>query len=127
MNKLNSATQEASQRLVDAGIVLETEKSWIYARHIALKSAPSSWMLYNSDSLLSVTAIEKRPSCVIPAPSMAEVCRELPEDDEELIELISKYNDFWIPGTMTLAKSIIRLFRDVDALIDFLIWVRIKK
>src|SRR5574343_117462 len=68
MNPLNYASLEASKRLVDAGIVLETEKCW---RFTSYNKAPF------------VTGVEPgRFSTDIPDPCMAEVWRELPESIE---------------------------------------------
>ena len=68
MNPLNYATLEASKRLVDAGIVLETEKV-----HFQIGDV---WFL--RDRMCAGSNLIPSKIC-IPAPSMAEVWRELPE------------------------------------------------
>ncbi len=65
MNPNNYASLEASKRLVEAGIVIETEAVWRHKRD-------------KTGYYLSRKALYHRPSD-IPAPSMAEVWRELPE------------------------------------------------
>ncbi len=115
MNQLNYATLEASKRLVDAGIVLETETVWRKNRDLRVE--PGYY--------LTRKALYHRKTD-IPAPCMAEVWRELPSDDWELYQLIRKYLmfrglDF---EDYSVAMELIRIARSADALIDLLIWVR---
>ncbi len=115
MNQLNYATLEASKRLVDAGIVLETETVWRKNRDRRVE--PGYY--------LTRKALYHRKTD-IPAPCMAEVWRELPSDDWELYQLIRKYLmfrglDF---EDYSVAMELIRIARSADALIDLLIWVR---
>jgi len=99
MNPLNYATLEASKRLVDAGIVLETDCVWDEFWRIELKYARQ----------------EKKT----PAPSMAEVWRELPSMDlgvykiDDRISIYSGFGEGYTENT-----------NPTDALIDLLIWVR---
>ena len=94
MNELNYGSREACERLVKAGIVLETEKMWIYARHIPLKGADKSWKLFDRQSLMAIEATDQRPDCILPAPSMAEAWRELPENTNPIDALI--YLRIWL-------------------------------
>ena len=100
MNKLNYATLPASKRLVDAGIVLETEAAWV-------ESSENGYELQLTDSFYGSS---------IPAPCMAEVWRELPDGitikkwDGKLLIIDDDGTNFNINPT--------------DALIDLLIWVR---
>lgn len=106
MNPNNYASLEASKRLVDAGIVLETEAVW--------SRGGGEWHLaQNSDSILLLPKI--------PAPTMAEVWRELPEHST-----IRKYNkEYWVwIADGTGASGVYRKINPTDALIDLLIWVR---
>jgi len=64
MNKDNYCSLEMSQKLVDAGIVLDTDAYWI-------KVTNSPWMLCDS----KYSADE-----YYPVPSMGELWRELPEE-----------------------------------------------
>lgn len=81
MNPLNYATLEASKRLVDAGIVLETEKVWVQIPNLYVTnpdgSSPLRWecrdKAYGSYKDF------------IPAPSMAEVWRELPDTTQIIL------------------------------------------
>ena len=97
MNTQNYASLEASKRLHDAGIVLETDVVWARDENGVLESCP--------------------------APSMAEVWRELPDDidghelgmgkeDGESYVFYKSLKDFPYNTNPT------------DALIDLLIWVR---
>jgi hypothetical protein len=114
MNQDNYATFEAAQRLVDAGIVLETDCYW-------------------KEGLIIVTADEMKNSRRInpllhftPAPSMADIWRELPED----------IDGHWL-GMGKVGEDTYVFYRDLkdfpyqanptDALIDLLIWVKAQK
>lgn len=66
MNPLNYASLEASKKLVEAGITLDTEKEW---RHVI----GGDWHLLPKASIRSDSM-----DIFYPAPSMAEVWRELP-------------------------------------------------
>jgi len=111
MNTQNFAGLEACKRLVDAGIVLETESCWRYG-------LDDKWSLVSVDW---ATTMMSNTLKVIPAPSMAEVWRELPEQhDDEYLRLFKdegktfcgygEYADRWGNENPT------------DALIDLLIW-----
>ena len=95
MNPLNYATLEASQRLVDAGIVLKTKKYWYYSH------------LYGGWSKVEMAECDKK----IPRPQMAEVWRELREYVLADISLLRN-----VCPALLLDKTI-------DDLIDLLIWV----
>ena len=69
MNPLNYASLEASKRLVDNGIVLETERYWLKEN--------SGWRLWLHSEGLQDHYLKYGDLCV-PAPSMAEVWKELP-------------------------------------------------
>jgi hypothetical protein len=103
MNPDNNATLEASKRLAENGIVLETEKHWYrYA---------TGWL----DEELPNTESE----CEIPRPSMAEVWRELPQS------AMDKWNDgtfrCWTPlGPIPPISNP----NPTDALIELLIWLK---
>jgi hypothetical protein len=121
MNPNNSATLEAAQRLVDAGIVLETD---FYHVHNKLRNV---W------SIRPLTLdIQEHPEWWewYPAPSMAEVWRELPES--------VKWNDMWHHLTVEkLGDETSCYYRTngkvsnntspTDALIDLLIWEKGQK
>ncbi|MFA5355278.1 MAG: hypothetical protein WC302_00870 [Candidatus Paceibacterota bacterium] len=118
LNQLNYASLEASKRLFDAGIALETE-----AIHRVYANGSSRLMMKD----ISACSWEGD----IPAPSMAEVWRELPEcyyttaSQSELHFNMTKTHcgytgekgdGFMIPYT-----------NHTDALIDLLIWIRKEK
>jgi len=107
MNNDNYATLEASKRLVEAGIVLETEFYWVsYHPH------ENSFMLGDKSSLLLSAKSYY-------APSMAEVWRELPEGS-----FIEKNGESNGASTKMLSDPIIANTNPTDALIDLLIWLR---
>ena len=111
MNPLNVGTLPACQRLMNAGIVLETDAKWI---------------LWPTGLIELVGRAEYRDADVkvYYAPSMAEVWRELP-GTEELMPLLAKYakgkNEFWY--AMNPIRFLIELFRDIDRMISLLIWL----
>ena len=103
MNPLNYASLEASKRLVDNGIVLETEFYWP----------------------LDKTDWKKIPWKRIPHPSMAEVWRELPTS-EKMPKLLTAYLDAVYQPDWAEVDSF-DVLRDINKMIDLLIWVRKKK
>ena len=105
MNTQNYASLEACQMLVDAGVVLETD------------------CIYSAEGKLMIKSLVPIRDGDIPAPSMAEARRELPEQhDDEYLRLFKdegkifcgygEYADRWGNENPT------------DALIDLLIFVR---
>ena len=119
MNQDNCASPEASKRLVDAGIVLETDCVWRKKRG-------------KTGYYLSRKALYHRTTD-IPAPCMAEGWRELPGeikiDGRWLLkhlhqDLVFAYAEYYgIDQSHTLAKQC-QSINPTDALIDLLIWVR---
>jgi len=117
MNPLNYASLEASKRLVAAGIVLETEA--VRERH--RWPGGERWILVSRGIALNKT---------IPAPSMAEVWRELPvycgvvKGVDESIAKIA-FDPEPVPGpTLKELASIQRNTNPTDALIDLLIFTK---
>ncbi len=113
MNELNYAPLEASERLTDAGIVLETEKSLV---------------LYDLQYVLVDTIQVTNPRIAkmyskvldsIPAPSMAEIWRVLP-DSTSLKKLGNNHRAAWFELLASWCVS----DNPTDALIDLLIWDR---
>ena len=109
MNPNNYASLAASKRLVEAGIVLETEVVWT--------TDGLDWVLMSRDRCGSWMQ-------GIPAPSMAEVWRELPEASAYLHT--NKETEVWledeediIPKSNSFADT-----NPTDSLIYLLIWVR---
>ena len=106
MNNLNYASLDASKKLHDAGIVLKTEAYWI-------RVANSPMML-----------VDNRHGAdeYYPAPSMAEVWRELP-DGKELAE-----NKGCTYASIEYGEGKYKEFSSMDnptdSLIDLLIWVK---
>jgi len=116
MNEANYASLEASKRLVDNGIVLETEVAWF--------PMPNGWELLPPD-------VFKHTSCSVPAPSMAEVWRELPETIDEYDLTCEKIFNGGIQAGYTTCdvsglrwRVLLNAANPTDALIDLLIWVK---
>ena len=114
MNKLNYASLEASKGLHDTGIVLETEAVW--------------WKWDDKWYLTKRSTWEQRHSSrpCIPAPSMAEVWRELPPGTG-----LRKAHSFTEAFNFTDTENADSIYppcnspdNPTDALIDLLIWVR---
>ena len=124
MNPNNYATWETSKRLVDAGIVLETECCWQWKDPCSpddiAYGAYGEWILVRG-------SIDHIDAECIPAPSMAEVWRELPPQGCYLTANQGYYyawiewTDFEGHGKSCEAKE---NTNPADALIDLLIWVR---
>jgi hypothetical protein len=104
MNPLNYASLEASKRLVDAGIVLETEYYWI-------RVANSPMTLHNN-----IHGADD----YYPAPSMAEVLKELPNNTAFLKNKIYYAST---GGKDNAYKEFIST-NPTDALIDLLVWLK---
>ena len=115
MNTQNYASLEASKRLHDAGIELETEAYWI-------RVANSPMMLVDN---------RHGADGYYPAPSMAEVWRELPNtystDTDVRLKTLMSYQ----AGYKALKDDVGVWFsydtNPTDALIDLLIFVRKEK
>lgn len=101
MNELNNATLEACQRLLDAGIVLETEAIWFFG-------TDNIWHL--SDKSFAYMA-----PLQYPAPMFTEVWRELKNH-------MSDYDT-----TKNLVWDALMSEKPIDRMIDLLIWVTKQK
>jgi hypothetical protein len=110
MNKDNYVTLPVAQRLVEKRIMLETDAWWILG-------FDGKYSLVHCATKVMMSVIKERPGS-IPAPSMSELWRELPE------------------GTITLngigrelycscqGSQILHNVNPCDALAELLIWVR---
>jgi len=122
MNPNNYCTIEAAKRLVEAGIVLETD--FYHVRHCSggywrQQDIVSRKELLNITHPVSVGDVVE----VYPAPTMAEVWRELP-DTEELIPLICRYIEESNISGSSVMQIIIDICRSPDRLIDLLIFIK---
>ena len=111
MNPNNYASLEASKRLVEAGIVLETDVWWAVGHQsktfqLLTKNDAQQW-------------IKDREGDIYPAPSMAEVWRELP-----LGTRAYRGEVFTEAYLKTYKHDVIISENPADALIDLLIWVK---
>jgi hypothetical protein len=112
---LNYGSLEACQRLKDAGIVLETEFFW---------RVRDEKLIYCYDIIAGVGEY------IIPALSMAEVWRELP--DQSYIKRVGSETlawicDDWNDDSKELESEFYKNANPIDALIDLLIWVMKEK
>lgn len=117
MNELNYASLEASKKLYDAGIVLETDYIWAGAYGTTVSFENQKWVLIPKST----------HNVQIPSPSMAEVWRELPAG-------ASVYKGTSVEIANTAACMVDRVktpyiekANPTDALIDLLIFVRKEK
>jgi hypothetical protein len=126
MNELNYASLEASKKLVDNGIVLETDTVWYLLKD-------GDWYLSGDNMPMSQIIKE------LPAPSFAELWRELPEvhKTESGIECRLQLDKIRRNDGVVVASAqyvygdedqyVIKFFANtnpVDALAEFLIWVK---
>ncbi len=126
MNPLNYGSREACQRLLDAGIVVETEKVW------ALNEWPITvdhhTMFAEEWRLIDPPLIPYKQQ--VPAVSMAEAWRELPDSYGPSTTLVlEKHGDQAIAGYFDwdeedFTKANFRNTNPTDALIDLIIWTR---
>lgn len=128
MNELDYASREAAQRLQDAGIVLETEAGWSYEPCDGEDGCGTVWKW--------ILRTKQYGFCTrnIPAPSMAEVWRELPQnkgqEDTYILQLHLGKNSITYAGYYSCAGYDLIKFSNTnptDALIYLLIWVRKEK
>ena len=124
MNPNNYASLEASKRLVEAGIVLETEAGWYKIYRPGCHSF---------DMVLSLrSGNEKFYGDNFPAPSMTEVWRELPcwLEGYRSLMITKSAGDELVCGYqkgLAVRDPMRRSINPTDALIDLLIWVRKEK
>jgi hypothetical protein len=109
MNELNNASLEASKRLVDAGIVLETDASRI-------EDPLGGWNKRVLPTQMCKTKYQFNKR--LPAPSMAEVWRELPE------QTMLYRGDTLTEAYNTQKKISFANRNPTDALIDLLIFIK---
>jgi hypothetical protein len=129
MNPLNYATFEASKRLVDAGIVLETEAVWMSEELPPFDGSTKTiilWKLYNKKEVIRYN-FGKVPTGMLPAPSMAEVWRELPDHlDSPLADLVVTKDSLGVTTCFYKVGHEFESINPADALIDLLIFTRRK-
>ncbi len=117
-NPLNYPTLPACQKLAEKGIVMETDA--VYERHVW--PSGEEWRLI-------LKGLVPAGNEIIPAPSLAEVWRELPSTTE-IMELVRIYaqeqlGEFWQAANPI--AYVFDLFRSIDRMVDLLIWVRERK
>jgi hypothetical protein len=106
LNTDNVCTVEAAQKLVGNGIVLRTERHWILLKN-------SDWYI-STDRMPMIQIVTE-----IPAPSPAEVWRELCRICKPCIYFSNEVTLAVIEGSPSFYNTNL-----TDALIDLLIWVR---
>jgi hypothetical protein len=126
MNPNNYCTLEAAKRLVEAGIVIDTD--FYHVKHLSGGYWQQS--IRSKNELLNIPI--ENVAEVLPAPSMAEVWRELPETALQPCRDITtgychEYLSLQKDGDLTVAGygEYSEIGRNpTDALIDLLIWVK---
>lgn len=125
MNTDNYASLEASKRLVEAGIVLETEMSW----GCQTGTGTPIWKLQLKNCHFLHCEGEDYPE--YPAPCFTEVWRELPDGivvNGSYAELYFMKNEHEVNycgySVEYHVVSEVKANNPTDALIDLLIWVR---
>lgn len=110
MNEKNYASLESSKRLVDAGIVLDTDMYWIrYSEEAPYRLATFSQ---------ATTTINNIYPRRIPAPTMVEVWREMKGISVSMRLCIDGSTCVWLQQDTYQQEDI----NPADALIDLLIW-----
>jgi hypothetical protein len=113
MNPNNYCTLEAAKRLVEAGIVIDTD--FYHVKHLSGGYWQQS--IRSKNELLNIPI--ENVAEVLPAPSMAEVWRELPDSVQLFKDPIIKQTVARLFNSSTFAGT-----NTTDALIELLIWVR---
>ena len=108
MNELNYASIEASKKLFESGIVLETDAVWFFST--------TGWELVQRYTQHPVN------KHYVPAPSMAEVLRELPNNTAILKNRVY-YSSV---GSNSAYKEFISE-NPADALIELWVWLEKEK
>jgi len=115
MNPQNYASLEASKRLIEAGIVLETDFYWVYCKKS--KAAVPILVSWNDPSWLRKSAHFRKS---YPALSMGEAFMELPCE-----AVVYKGAEEYFAYLLTSQREVtFNNTNPIDALIDLLIWVR---
>ena len=115
MDKNNYASLEASKRLVEAGIVLDADFMWWnYDRE-------NGWALAKSRDNKEKGL--RLPIGIVPAPSMAEVWRELPVGRTLYTLFDGDEYFFWYTNSGG-AEAVFNKTNPTDALIDLLIFTK---
>jgi len=134
MNELNYASLEASKKLVDNGIVLETDYYWATYSESTLQSIRDAGKVYPRPYLVTKESIHEKHRTghgYYPAPCFTDVWRELPDgilvNGSWAVLFITKHgNEFALVGYHIEHHVIISFARanPTDALIDLLIWLK---
>lgn len=118
MNQDNYASLEASKRLVEAGIVLETDMAWAYMPKDLYRDE------FRAETIWKWRLVDRKEGVCgkwFPAPLWTELWRELPERTFSL-----RFNSVAEEYLLWLEDDTFETTTDnpTDALIDLLIWVR---
>lgn len=131
MNELNYASLSASKKLVDNGIVLETDYYWATYSESTLQSIRDAGKVYPRPYLVTKESIHEKHRTghgYYPAPSFAEIWRELPWviDNYGLISM-NKVDNITCCGYrkgMAIREPKFESENPTDALIELLVWVK---
>ena len=127
MNELNYASLEASKKLVDNGIVLETDYYWATYSESTLQSIRDTGKVYPRPYLVTKESIHEKHRTghgYYPAPCFTDVWRELPAKigADHILEIYKEYGftkaQYWGLDLYGYSKN------PTDALIDLLVWLK---
>lgn len=113
MNQDNYCSLEVAQRLVDAGIVLETDFYWvnnIFRSNFTV--LPSDWKILPVQN-------ENFQGETIPAPCFAELWKELSLGSICVKHKVTGVTSCWSPDSSYIENT-----NPADALAELLIWVK---
>jgi len=122
LNEFNCATREASQRLADAGIILETESYWFispYAEKLIDYTPPSKFVFPQYMEGIKI----------IPAPCFNEIMQEL-RKHQVWITIEEEITYVWIKWVGNFFGRCSPRFQNknpADALIDLKVWLSQKE
>ena len=121
-NELNYASFESSKKLFETGVTLKTEFYWCKDKN--------GWYFFRAEEIYFREVLES-----IPAPSFAEIWRELPEDifiEEEYYKLSIGKSDNKLVCCYSSQDGNFRTLPKyseniTDALAELLLWLKEKK
>lgn len=131
MNPDNYASLEASKRLVDAGIMLETDMAWTYMPKDLYRAE------FRAETIWKWRLVDRKEGVCgkwFPAPAWPEVWKELPDGivvNGSYAELYFMKNEHEVNycgySVEYHVVSEVKANNPTDALIELLIWVRKEK
>lgn len=120
MNELDYASFEASKKLYDAGIILETKK---YFKVVYTKDSDFFYLQKNNGTDAANVPVKMEHIFKIPAPCFTEVWRELPE--QTYIKQLCNISMVWLcDEDKGIESPFFECQNPTDALIELKIWLK---